>query len=62
MTPPEETGIARAINEAHETASRCRAEAAIIKQTGMFQEYQNWLTDNAKEAERWAIRQAKKPA
>lgn len=53
------TDINDAINEAHETASRCRADAARIKHTGMFAEYRAWLLENAKNAERWGIKKAK---
>lgn len=47
--------IERSINAAHETASECRAFAAILKQTKMFPDYVDWLNQNARAAERWAM-------
>ena len=46
----------RDIDAAMETASACRVEASKLKQCKVFPEYQRWLLENAKAAERWAMK------
>lgn len=49
----------REIDEAMETASRCRLLSSQVRQLGLFDAYADWLRDNAKGAERWAVKAAK---
>ena len=48
----------RDINEAHETAWRCREAAAAIRHIEAAKAYREWLLENARNAERWGIQQA----
>jgi len=56
------TTLEQQIDCALETASKCRHEAGIIRQCGIFPEVVNWLMENAKAAERWAVKQARSNA
>ncbi|MDR3533976.1 MAG: hypothetical protein P4L90_25850 [Rhodopila sp.] len=50
------------IDAALETASNCRLEASRLKQCGpMFAIPVKWHLDNAKAAERWAVKRSADP-
>jgi hypothetical protein len=53
---PPNTTRERDIDAALETASACRMDASMIKQTGLWPDYAKWLLENAKAAERWATK------
>lgn len=51
--------IGRDIDAALETASSCRLEASRLKQCGtQFVTLAKWHLDNAKAAERWAVKRS----
>jgi hypothetical protein len=58
QNPPGADGMTRDrdIDAALETAAACRVEASPIRQTGIFAEYARWLLENARAAERWAVK------
>jgi hypothetical protein len=44
------------IDTALATASACRQEASRLRQMRFAEEYQRWLLENARKAERWAAK------